>query len=181
MAGITFNPKPQRRVPINRNNLFYSEEDYLFEMDLGKNYIEQDMGQTVVLYQVNMSETQIDAVYGETKPNAMRFLPPIEVPCVYEIANPELKSYDKSKNLATYLKTGKLTVGVYQASLDELGVDIKKGDILMVQVTPTHGEYFTVANDGRNNYDNAHTMYGTVPLYRTIIAYPTDRSEIFGA
>ena len=123
MAGITFNPKPQRRVPINRNNLFYSEEDYLFETDLGKNYIEQDMGQTIVLYQVNMSETQIDVVYGETKPNAMRFLPPIEVPCVYEIADPELKSYDKSKNLATYLKTGKLTVGVYQASLDELGVD----------------------------------------------------------
>jgi len=176
-AKIQFNTKPQRTVPINRNSLFYDAESYAFEMQVGKEYVEQDMGQTVVLYQVDASNTQADAVYGETNPSDVKYKTPIEVPCVYEIAEPELKSYDKDKNLGTYMKTGKLTLGVYQETLTELNVDIKKGDYIGVQVTPTHMEFFVVNNDGRNNYDNAHTLFGTIPLYRTVQCSPVDASE----
>ena len=69
MAKIQFNTKNIRRVPINRNSLFYDAESFALEREIGKNYIEQDMGQTVVLYQVNASKTQVDAVYGETDPD----------------------------------------------------------------------------------------------------------------
>ena len=43
-----------KRVPINRNNLFYSEESFQFDVELGKNYYEQDMNQTVILYEVDL-------------------------------------------------------------------------------------------------------------------------------
>lgn len=179
MASISFNTQKVRRIPINRNSLFYDEESFNLEMELGKNYVEQDMGQTVILYQVDASESQVDSVYGETRPNAIRFKTPVEIPCVYEVSEPELKSYEKTKNLATYVKTGKLTIGVYQETLDELAVDIKKGDYIGVQINETHAEYFCVANDGKNNYDNAHTLFGVKPLYRTVTCYPIDPNEIF--
>lgn len=174
---MEFNKNIPRRVPINRNNLFYSEEDFAFEREVGKNYIEQDMNQTVVLYQVDLEKTNADALYGETQANQVIYKPPVEIHCVYEISEPELKSYDKTKNLGTYMKTGKLTIGVYQETLDELGVDIKKGDYIGVQISQTHMEYFTVSNDGRNNYDNAHTLFGIEPLFRTIEGYQIDKSE----
>ena len=174
---MEFNKSAKRRVPINRNNLFYSEEDFAFEREIGKNYIEQDMNQTVVLYQVDLTKTNNDALYGATNANQVVYKAPVEIHCVYTIDEPELKSYDKTKNLGTYMKTGKLNLGVYQDTLDELGVDIKKGDYIGVQVSETHMEYFTVSNDGRNNYDNAHTLFGVGPLYRTIYAYPVDTSE----
>ena len=177
MAKIQFNTKNIRRVPINRNSLFYDAESFALEREIGKNYIEQDMGQTVVLYQVNASKTQVDAVYGETDPDDVTYNTPIEIPCVYKIEEPELKSYDKEKQLGTYIKTGKLTVGVYQETLDELNVDIKKGDYIGVQISPEHMEFFVVNNDGRNNYGNAHTLWGTVPLYRTLQCSPVDASE----
>jgi len=177
MADIKFNDKSVRRVPINRNSLFYDKECYDFDLEVGKNYIEQDMGQTVILYRVNASETQTDAVYGETNADAVEFYPPIEIPCVYTIEEPELKAYDKSKQLGTYMKTGKLTLGVYQETLDELGVDIKKGDYIGVQVSPYHLESFVVNNDGKNNSDNAHSLWGTVPLFRTIMCSPVDQGE----
>ena len=75
------------------------------------------------------------------------------------------------------MKTGKLTVGVYQETLDELNVDIKKGDYIGIQISPEHMEFFVVNNDGRNNYDNSHTLWGTVPLYRTVQCSPIDSSE----
>lgn len=177
MAKIQFNTKNIRRVPINRNSLFYDAESFALEREIGKNYIEQDMGQTVVLYQVDASKTQTDAVYGETDPDDVQYKTPIEIPCVYKIEEPELKSYDKEKQLGTYMKTGKLTVGVYQETLDELNVDIKKGDYIGIQISPEHMEFFVVNNDGRNNYDNAHSLWGTIPLYRTVQCSPVDSSE----
>jgi hypothetical protein len=177
MANITFNANQTRRVPINRNSLFYDKECFDFELEVGKNYIEQDMGQTVVLYQVLAQNTQSDAVYGETDAGSIEYKAPVEIPCVYTIEEPELRSYDKTKNLGTYMKTGKLTIGVYQETLDELGVDIKKGDYIGVQVTPENMVYWVVNNDGRNYFDNAHTLFGTNVLYRTINCYPVDDSE----
>jgi len=53
MGKIQFNTKNIRRVPINRNSLFYDAESFALEREIGKNYIEQDMGQTVILYQVD--------------------------------------------------------------------------------------------------------------------------------
>ena len=107
----------------------------------------------------------------------MVFKTPVEIPCTYKIEQPELKSYDKSKQLGTYMKTGKLTIGVYQETLVELDVEIKKGDYIGVQISPEHMEFFVVNNDGKNNYDNAHTLWGTVPLYRTVQCSPVDQSE----
>lgn len=178
MAEVTFNTNPKRRIPINRNNLFYSDEAYAYDIDMGKNYIEQDLNQTVVVYQVEVTSTNVDALYGETKSGGVKYKTPVEVPCRYEVLEPELKAYDKTKNLGTYMKTGKLKVYVYQESLDELGADIKKGDYIGVVINENHIEMFVVNNDGKNNYDNAHTMYGTRPFYRTVEASPVDKSEI---
>ena len=177
MANLKFNTNNIRRVPINRNSLFYDAETFALEREIGKDYIEQDMGQTVVLYQVDASQTQTDAVYGESSSDEVAFKTPVEIPCTYKIEEPELKSYEKSKQLGTYMKTGKLTIGVYQETLVELNVEIKKGDYIGVQISPEHMEFFVVNNDGKNNYDNAHSLWGTVPLYRTIQCSPVDTSE----
>lgn len=180
MGNLTFNSGQTNKLPINRNNLFYSEESFLVEEELGRQYVEMDMNQTVILYQVDLEKTSSDSLYGETHMNNVVFKTPIEVHCVYDLEEPEFKSYDKSKNLGTYMKSGKLTVGVYQSTLDELGVDIKVGDYIGVLVNNKHIEFFVVSNDGRNNYDNKHTIFGVKPFYRTIICASVDPNEFKG-
>ena len=54
MANLQFNTNNVKRVPISRNNLFYSESDFQYEMEIGKNYLEQDMNQTIILYEVDL-------------------------------------------------------------------------------------------------------------------------------
>lgn len=176
MANLRFNGESVRRVPINRNSLFYDKESFDVERDIGKSYIEQDMGQTIVLYRVNVQETPSDAVYGETDANSIEYLPPIEVPCVFKIEAPELKSYDKSKQLGTYNKIGKLTFSYYAETIEELGIEIKKGDYVGIQVTPEK-MVFWVINNINPNYDNAHTLWGTTVLYYTATCSAVDASE----
>ena len=121
--------------------------------------------------------SNINDVYGETKSDSVQFKTPVEFHCVYRVEQPELKAYDKTKNIGTYMKTGKLTIGVYEETLKELGIDIKKGDYIGIQISQEHMEYWSVTNDGKNNYDNAHTLFGVRPLYRTVQCYPVDSSE----
>ena len=176
MANLKFNTKDIKRVPINRNNIFYSEESFAFEFELGKNYIEQDMNQTLVLYSVDAAATNVNDVYGETKTDSVQFKTPVEFHCVYKIEEPELKSYDKTKNIGTYMKTGKLTFGVYQATLDELGIEMKPGDYIGCQINEEHMEFFSISAINKN-YDNAHTMFGRKNYYFKVMCYPVDSSE----
>lgn len=176
MANIEFNTSNIKRVPINRNNLFYSEESFDFERTIGKDYTEQDMNQTAVLYSVDASATNIDDTYGETKENGVVFKTPVEFHCVYEIEEPELRSYDKTKSLGTYMKYGKLKLGVYQETLNELNIEIKKGDYLGIQVTEEKMLYFSV-NYVNPNFHNAGTLFGVKPLYWEVYGIPVDQSE----
>lgn len=158
----------EKKVPINRNNLFYSKESFEYDMMMAKNYIEMDMNQTIVLYEVDLENTNRDALYNEAKKNEIRFKTPKELHVVYELEEPELKAYKEKQSVGNYVKLGKLNFGIFQYTLDEMECDIKRGDYIGLQVTPTHMEYFTVVDDGRINYDNKHTKFGTVPFYRTI-------------
>lgn len=177
---MDFSLNQQRRVPIKRNSLFYDSEEFAFDTQMAKEYIEMDMGQTIVLYRVDLSKTDQDSLYGETKKDTIKYLPPIEVPCVYELEDPELRAYDKTKNLGTYQKMGKLKVGVLVASLIELDIDINVSDYVGIQATETEMVYFQVENDGKNNYSNSHTLFGVKPLVRNIVCSPVEKSTFNG-
>ena len=73
------------RNPINRNQMFFSKSDFEFEIELARDYLEQDMNQTIILYEVDLQKTNRDSIYGETKPNQIVFRPPVELHVMYEI------------------------------------------------------------------------------------------------
>lgn len=180
MATNNYSINQQRRVPIRRNGLFYDREQFDFDLEMGREYVEGDLGQTVVLYSVDLNKTNQDKLYGETKKDSIVYFPPIEVPCVFEIEPAQLTAYEKNKNLGVYQKAGVLKFGVYDNTLIELGTDIKVGDMIGVQVTETQMMYYQVDNDGRNNYDNQHMLFGTVGVYRSITASPVEKTTFNG-
>ena len=57
----------RRRNPIKRNAKFFSKEDFDLEIDIGKEYLEQDAGQTVILYEVDLNKTKVSDIYKEAQ------------------------------------------------------------------------------------------------------------------
>lgn len=158
----------KRKNPINRNNFFTSQDQIHFQIAMGMEYVNKILNQTVVLYEVDREKTKVDDIYNEANFNDIAFKTPIELNVMYKIDKGELKTYDTNTIKGYYVKVGRLTFQIYQKELDENDCDIKRGDYIGIQVTPEHMEYFIVADDGRVNYDNAHTMWGTVPYFRSI-------------
>lgn len=171
----------KRKTPIKRNNKFFSGEDFNLEIDFAQEYMEQDANQTVILYQVDLSKTQVNDVYKEAKKGAIKFKTPIELPCVYEIQDAEMKNYNTEFAKGVYAKPGKLVLTVLIRTLEELSCDIKRGDYIGVQITPTQREYFTVTDDGRvGSLSNKMSMYGTIPMARYVSCAYVDPSEFQG-
>jgi len=170
--------KIKKKNPINRNGFFFSDEDYDFQISIGMEYLNTQVNQTVVLYEVDMENTNLNSVYQEGKFDDINFKTPVELNVLYNLEEPELKSYDTNKLRGYYVKMGKLNFTIYEKELEENNCDIKRGDYIGLQVTPEHMEYFIVTNDGRVNYDNKHTLYGTRPYYRSVTCtIVSDKSE----
>lgn len=169
-----------KKLPINRNNLFYSKESFDFELEIGKNYLEQDCNQTVILYQVDRNYTNTNSTTYEAKKDEIRFKVPVELHCLYNIETSTNETYVKSKGGIRFKKTGNLTFNLYQSTLDELECDIKVGDYIGVQIDEKHIEYFSVYDDGNKNYSNKETMYGYKNFWRKCKASPVDINEFRG-
>ena len=180
MVNLEFNINKTPKVPISRNNLFYDETSFQYEMMIGKNYLEQDVNQTVVLYQVDIEKSNLDDIYEESKKDSIVFKPPVELHCLYTIEEGTLKGYEKSKNLGTYVQQGKMHFSLYQATLDELDAEIKIGDYIGIQVTPEKMMYWVVVNDGRNNFDNKKSVFGYKNPWRKIECAHIDENEFNG-
>jgi hypothetical protein len=165
--------------PITRINKFFSVEDFELEISMGREAIEGDGNFSVILYRVDRETTQSDALYGEASKDGIRFLVPIELKVIPILAEPENKTYN-SNGSVRYLQDGPLTFGIYQAQLDEEKVDINYGDYIGYAVDETTIRYYSVANDGKKNFDNKHTIMGYKGAFRTILCAPVDASEFRG-
>ena len=156
-------------TPITRNNKFYSEEEFNYELSLIEEYIEEDLNQVVVVYEVDRQKTNIDSIYKESKQN-IRYKPPKEIPCLYEIKNSELKTYDETTQQAVYSLSGNLTMYVPIMMFKKYNCDIKRGDYLGVQIDTNRMEYYVVTDDGKVNSANANYVGAWKPAWRTIMA-----------
>lgn len=163
------NAKIKRKNPINRNNLFFSDHQFNFQIGIGQEYVNKVLNQTIILYEIDLNNTNINDIYNESDASDISFKTPVELNVIYKLDKSELKTYDANNIKGYYVKLGKLTFTIYEKELEENGCDIKRGDYIGLQVTPEHMEYFIVADDGRVNYDNQHTLYGTKPYYRSVV------------
>ena len=169
-----------RKSKIVRNNLVYSEADYLFDKQLAIDYVKQDINQTILLFKVDRKKTVVDELYGETASDGVVYKDPIELNVRYSIDKTKNKTYESSQNVGRYTLVGNLTFNIYIDTLIDNNVDILYGDYVGVQIKSDYMIYFEVFNDGNQDFDNSHTLFGYKPLYRTIQCSPVDKNVFKG-
>ena len=158
-------------LPVSRNKMFYSEDDFVLENDIVLEYLEGDLNQTVVVYPVDREKTQINAI-SQSAVNGIRFKNPIEIPCMFEIEDSELKTFDRKTSNGVYALTGNLTVIVSVKTLEKYECEINRGDYIGVYVEEGRMVYFAVTDDGKVNTSNKNYIGAYKPGWRKITASP---------
>lgn len=165
-------------TPVTRNNKFYSEEDFQYEIGILDDYLEGDLHQTVVVYQVDRERTNTGSIYKES--SNIRFKMPVEVPCVFNIDESVLKSLDKNTTNGVYAQSGQIKIYVMPFSLKKYDCEISRGDYIGVLVDNSRMAYFVVVNDGKINYTNKNIVGAYRPAWREITAVPVTDKEFNG-
>lgn len=169
-----------RKIPINRINKFFSNEDFDLDISMGREAIEGDGNFVVILYRVDRENTASDDLYGEASKDSIRFFPPVELRVIPILEEAENKSYNSGSGSLRYLQDGNLSFGIYESQLAELDVELNYGDYIGYPVSETEVRYFSVTNDGIKNYDNKHTIMGYKGAYRSVKCAPVDEQEFRG-
>ena len=168
------------RTPITRNDKFYSEEDFEYETDLLMEYLEEDLNQTVVVYEVDRQKTNLNAIYKEAKDGQIRFKPPKEIPCMYELKDADIKTYDSKTNTGVYVVNGNLILHVMPKILEKYKWDIRRGDYIGLQIDTNRMVYFSVVNDGKVNTANRYHVGAYKIAWREITCAPVPENEFKG-
>tara|TARA_R110001606_G_scaffold384985_1_gene548198 strand:- start:4606 stop:5139 length:534 start_codon:yes stop_codon:yes gene_type:complete len=166
----------QTKVPITRLNKFFDDQDFDLEVDFGREYMEGDLHMSVVLFSIDIEETDTDDVYKEVGAENVRFYPPVEILVNLTIAEAENATYNPNGTLR-YRDFGNLTFNVYQKQLNEKQVDIKYGDYIGYRYTESDMKFWVVVNDGKIHADNEHTIFGYKGAVRTIECAVADPNE----
>ena len=159
-------------TPVTRNNKFYSEEDFQYELSLIEEYIEEDLNQVVIVYEIDRAKTNINTTYNESK-EPIRYKAPRELPCMFEIKESETKSYDGQTNNGVYAISGNLTINVPNFMFEKYNCHIRRGDYIGVPIETGKMAYFVVTNDGKINYSNDHYVGAYRTAWTTISCTPT--------
>ena len=167
-----------KKIPITRISKFFGSEDFQLEQDIGMEWLHGDMHFTLVLFRVDQRLSDVDDVYGESGPEEIRYKPPVEFNAYVRIDTPSNKSY--GSGLVNQMEPGNMTLGVYIKHLEELDIDINYGDYIGYPEKEDRMRYFVVADDGRVQNDNAHTMGGYKAFFRSIICTPVTENEFKG-
>lgn len=168
----------KNKLPINRINKFFREEDFDLHIQMGEEYLHGDLNMKLVLFQVDRNKTIKDSVYSEVGQDEIKFLPPVEFYGIVRIEEPQNKTYQGGIN--RFLEPGNLKVSVYIKHLEELGIDISYGDYIGYPESETKLRYYTVLNDGKVTSDNKHMHFGYKPSYRTITCAIAQEGEFRG-
>lgn len=159
-----------KKVPITRLDKYFNEDDYNLQLEWAREYIEEEENFTVILYRVDKQRVNVDSIFFDTYGHSIKFLDPVELKVKYSIEDVENKTYNEGDQQSlTFQQTGNLIFTIVNQQLEELEVDISRGDYIAVPVNETQFEYFEVIDNGKKNVDNSHTIFGYKPAFRTVV------------
>lgn len=165
-------------VPITRIGKFFGEEDFNLDIEMGMEYLGGDLNMSVVLYRIDRKKTKKDDIYGEAPKDGIVFMPPVELKGIVQITESTLKQIGNSK--VEQKEPGNMKFSFYQKQIDDLKVELLKGDYLGYYVTEDKVRYYSVIDDGIVNMDNKHTYGGYKPFYRSVVAIFVNKDEFRG-
>lgn len=168
-----------KRIPINRSNSWFGEDEFDLEIEMGREYVEEDLNMTVVLFKVDRQRTQKDDVYNEADKDSIKFEPPIELKIVPIIEEATNMSYNPN-NTGRHMEDGNFTFAIYHRQLEEKNTDVHQGDYIGYAIDETRMQYYVVVNDHIKFHDNEHTILGYKGAYRTIRCTPVSQDEFEG-
>jgi hypothetical protein len=154
-----------------RYGLFITENSFNLDIMYGRNYLDTDNAQEVIIHKINIIETKAHSLYGQAKAKDKKFMPPVRIKVMLNIEDSKQEFYGGGQGIVRD-DTGNISFGVYLKELEEKNLEINRGDIVEYNFSGEKSRYYEVENANSITDTTSKSIGGFKPYWKKVIAVP---------
>ena len=166
--------KQQNSIDLDnqRYGLFMTEQSFNLDIAYGRNYLETDNVQEVIIHKVNITKTKSHDLYGQTKTEDKVFFAPVKIRAMVTIQPSAQEYYGGDQGGIVRDDTGPLVFGVYLKELEEKNVELLRGDYVEYNQSGKKNRFYEI-QDAQNITDTTDkTIGGFKSYWKKVTAIP---------
>jgi hypothetical protein len=165
-------------IEEQRMGLFMTQNSFSLDVMYGRNYLQTDNSQEILLHKINIIESKSNNLYGQTKPKDKKFMPPIRLKVMVTVADSGQKYYGDNPGGIARDDTGNISFGIYLKELEEKHIEIDRGDIVEYNMSGEKNRYYEVENANNVTDETKKTIGGFKAYWKKVIGVPV-KSDTF--
>jgi len=165
-------------IEENRMGLFMNNNSFNLEIMYGRNYLQTDNVQTVIIHKINILETKSHALYGQSKTKDKKFFEPVTISVMVNIEDGQQEFYGSSQGGISRDDSGNISFGVYLEELEEKQLEINRGDIIEYNMSGEKNRYYEVESANNVTDETKKTIGGFKPYWKKIVGVPVKEDVV---
>lgn len=162
----------------DRYGLFMTENSFDLDVMYGRNYLQTDNAQEVIIHKINIIETKSHSLYGQAKAKDKKFMKPVRISVMVNVENGQQSYYGDNQGGITRDDTGGISFGVYLKELEEKNLEIDRGDIIEYNMSGTKNRYYEVESANNVTDETNKTIGGFKPYWKKITGIPVKSDSV---
>lgn len=162
----------------NRMGLFMTDNSFDLDVMYGRNFLQTDNAQTVVIHKINILESKSHALYGQSKTKDKKFMSPVTINVMVTIEDGKQEYYGNSQGGISRDDSGNISFGVYIKELEEKQIEIDRGDIIEYNMSGEKNRYYEVESANNVNDETKKTIGGFKPYWKKISGVPVKEDVV---
>lgn len=162
----------------HRYGLFMSEESNELSIMYGREYLQSDNVQEIILHKINVIETKSHNLYGQAKSKDKRFMKPVKLKIMISTEEGEQSYYGSTVGGIVREDIGKLIFNIYLKELEENNVEIDRGDIIQYNLSGFKNRYYEVENAENVTDKSQRSMGGFFSYWKKVTSIPVKEDAV---
>jgi len=161
-----------------RMGLFMTDNSFDLDVMYGRNYLQTDNAQEVIIHKINVIETKSHALYGQAKTKDKKFMSPVRISVMVNVDEGKQEYYGGNAGGITRDDTGTISFGVYLKELEEKHLEIDRGDIIEYNMSGEKSRYYEVESVNNVADETKKTIGGFKPYWKKVVGVPVKEDVV---
>lgn len=170
--------KQLTNIEDNRMGMFMSNNSFDLDVMYGRNFLQTDNAQTVIIHKINLIESKSHSLYGQAKTKDKKFLAPVQLSVMVTIDDGKQEYYGSNQGGISRDDSGNISFGIYLKELEEKNFEIDRGDIIQYNMSGEKNRYYEVESANNVTDETKKTIGGFKPYWKKIVGIPVKEDVV---
>jgi hypothetical protein len=162
----------------DRMGLFMTDNSFDLDVMYGRNYLQTDNVQEIILHKINLIETKTNNLYGQAKTKDKKFFPPVRLKIMITLEDGKQENYGNNPGGIARDDVGNIRFGIYLKELEEKQIEIDRGDIIEYNMSGEKNRFFEVFSANNVTDETKKTIGGFKSYWKLVIGVPV-KSDVY--